>query len=396
MKRDLILVAVAMFAWGLGEGLFIYFQPIYLQELGADAIMIGTILGGFGLAMTVSHIPAGYLADRVGRKPLMVAAWCTGTTAAWMMALANSLTVFVIGLFIYGMTLFVMSPLQSYLTAARGKLSVGRVITLMSAGFNFGAIIGPWLGGQIGDQFGLKQTYIIAGVIFLLSTIVISFIRPQPVETLAPSDGGRRWLYSSRYLMYMVVLFLSVFAMYLPQPLSPNYLSNQINLDLSQIGILFSISSIGVVVLNLGFGSMNARTGFLLGQVTVGIFALVLWRESGLPWYFLAFFMLGGYKTARNLGMALVRELVPSATMGLAYGLAETVSASAVIAAPLFAGYLYSQNPTLMYALGLVLIVVSIIISARFSPNPEIEVGATPKRSHLSSHGDGTGEQEGL
>jgi hypothetical protein len=43
MKRDLILIGTAMFAWGVGEGLFIYFQPIYLEQLGADPIMIGTI-----------------------------------------------------------------------------------------------------------------------------------------------------------------------------------------------------------------------------------------------------------------------------------------------------------------------------------------------------------------
>ncbi|UCD43143.1 MAG: MFS transporter, partial [Chloroflexota bacterium] len=196
MKRDLILIGIAMFAWGLGEGLFIYFQPIYLEQLGADPIMIGTILGGFGLAMTISHIPAGYLADRIGRKPLMVAAWATGTIAAWVMALAPSLPVFVVGLFIYGMTLFVMSPLQSYLTAARGSLSVGRVITLMSAGFNLGAVIGPLLGGWIGDQFGLQQAYVVAGVIFVLSLIVISFISPQPVERAAPAEGGYRWLSS--------------------------------------------------------------------------------------------------------------------------------------------------------------------------------------------------------
>jgi MFS family permease len=395
LKRDLILIAIAMFAWGLGEGLFIYFQPIYLQELGADAIMIGTILGGFGLAMTVSHIPAGYLADRIGRKPLMVAAWCTGTTAAWTMALANSLPVFVIGLFIYGMTLFVMSPLQSYLTAARGNLSVGRVITLMSAGFNLGAIIGPWLGGQIGDQFGLKQTYLLAGVIFLLSTIVISFIRPQPVERIKGSDGGRRWLYAPRYLVYMFVLFLAVFAMYLPQPLSPNYLSNQIRLDLSQIGTLFSISSIGVVVMNLLLGSLKARTGFVLGQAAVGVFALILWRVSGMPWYFLAFFMLGGYKTARNLGMAQVRELVPSATMGLAYGVSETISGSAVILAPLLAGLLYSQNPTMMYAVGLGLIIISIFLSARYSPTAQAEQEPAPMAPILYPQNGHSGEPEG-
>ena len=64
--------------------------------------------------------------------------------------------------------------------------------------------------------------------------------------------------------------------MYLPQVLTPNYLSNQGGYDLSQIGLLFSVSSIGVVVLNLVLGSMPALTGFLMGQAAVILFTLVL------------------------------------------------------------------------------------------------------------------------
>src|SRR3990170_3458144 len=110
MSLNLILVAVSMLAWGLGEGMFFYFQPIYLQQLGADPIKIGAILGAFGLMMTISHIPAGYLADRLGRKPLMLAAWILGVLATWIMALANALPLFVVGLLVYGATMFVLSP----------------------------------------------------------------------------------------------------------------------------------------------------------------------------------------------------------------------------------------------------------------------------------------------
>jgi len=370
MKRDLILVGIAMFAWGLGEGMFIFFQPIYLEELGADPILIGTILGGFGMAMTLSHIPAGFLADRIGRKPLMVAGWATGTITCWIMAFANTLPVFTFGLIVYGSTLFVMSPLQSYLTAARGKLSVGRVITLLSAGFNLGAVMGPIIGGRIGDQYGLRQTYFAAGVVFFLSLIVISFIRPQPVERIAPSQAGSRWYFSSRYLIYMGVIFFAFFAMYLPQPLTPNYLSNQGGYDLSQIGLLFSVSSVGVVVLNLLLGSLPALTGFLIGQAGVVLFTLILWWASGYAWYVVGFFMLGGFRTARSLGLAQVRQLVPSAKMGLAYGVTETVGGTAVILAPIMAGLLYTQNPTLMYAISFGLIAISIFVSGRFSPKP--------------------------
>ena len=45
MNRDLILVAFALITWGFGEGLFILFQPLYLEELGASPIAIGVILG---------------------------------------------------------------------------------------------------------------------------------------------------------------------------------------------------------------------------------------------------------------------------------------------------------------------------------------------------------------
>ncbi len=122
MNRNLILVAAAMCAWGFGEGTFLYFNPIYMEQLGADSIAIGAILGGFGLAMTISHVPAGLLADRFGRKPLMIAAWVLGLAATWIMALAESLPFFVAGLLVYGVTLFVISPLFSYVTAARRSL----------------------------------------------------------------------------------------------------------------------------------------------------------------------------------------------------------------------------------------------------------------------------------
>ena len=368
MKRELILVALSMFAWGLGEGMFLYFQPIYMEQLGADPITIGGILGAFGLAMTISHIPAGYLADRIGRKPLLVAAWVMGTIATWTMALAEGLPLFVVGLLLYGITIFMMSPLQSYVAAARGRLSVGRAITLISACFNLGAVFGPWLGGRIGDQMGLRQTYFISGVVFIASSLMILFIRPQPIERAEIAGKTNRWMSSPRYLIYMGVIFLAIFATYLPQPLTPNFLTNQGGLDLSQVGSLYSVASVGVVVLNLTVGALPARYGFLLGQVAVGSFALLLWRGTGSGWLVPAFFLLGGFKTARALGMAQVRELAPASRMGLAFGLSETVAATAVVLAPLAAGYLYSVNPSWMYLLGAGLILASLVVSARFSP----------------------------
>jgi MFS family permease len=159
--------------------------------------------------------------------------------------------------------------------------------------------------------------------------------------------------------------------MYLAQPLSSNYLQNQQHLTLEVIGVLGSISSLGIVALNLGLGHLKAHVGFILGQLSVALFTLILWRGTSLPWFCLGYFLVGGYRLSRSLATALTRNLVHQSRMGLAYGITETVGASAIILAPPVAGLLYQINPSLMYVVGFFLILVSIGISFRFIPHPE-------------------------
>ena len=182
MNRNLALVSVSLLTWGAGEGLFLYFQTLYLQEWGADPLMIGSILGGMGVAMAVMQIPAGYLADRVGSRPVMWGSWLLGTAAAWLMALANSLPLFIAGMLTYGLTSFVLAPMNSYVTAVRGRWSPGRALTLVSAAYNLGAVIGPTIGGALANLYGLKSVYQVAAVILVFSTLIILFAQKPPVE----------------------------------------------------------------------------------------------------------------------------------------------------------------------------------------------------------------------
>ena len=366
MSRDLILVALSLLVWGLGEGTFYSFQPLYLQQLGADPIIIGAILGGYGFAQTLAHVPAGYLADRIGRRPLMWVAWISGLLATWLMALATTLPVFVSGMLLYGLTMFVVSPLNSYITAARGRWTVGRALTAVSASYNIGAILGPLLGGWIGETYGFRTIFLVAALFFVVSTILILMIRSQPVVARGDLNQGDKLVNNAPYLRFMALVFLAAFAMYLPQPLTPNYLQNQRGLTLVEIGQLYSISALGVVLANLILGNLEHRLGYLLGQAFVGVFAFVIWQKSGMPWYVVAFLFVGGYRTARSLAIAQVQTLVHPANMGLAYGVSETIASSANILVPFLAGYLYTSNPDMIFPVSLVLIAVSILVNAYY------------------------------
>lgn len=207
MNRNLLLVSISLFAWGLGEGLFIYFQPLYLQEWGADPLMIGAIFGAMGIAMALFQTPAGMLSDRVGPHSIMLASWLLGTMAAWIMALAKSLPMFVGGLILFGLVSFVLAPMSSYITSIRGNWSVGRALTFSAGFYNLGTVIGPICGGLIADRLGLRSVYLIAAIIFIISTIIVLFTRKtaekHPEDEPAANNTG--FLKNTRFLVFIGV-----------------------------------------------------------------------------------------------------------------------------------------------------------------------------------------------
>jgi len=370
MKKNLVLILISMAVWGLGEGMFFFFQPIYLQELGADPVTIGFILGLVAFVMVLVHIPSGYISDRFGRRPLIWAAWIIGTLSIWILALAPDLPTFVLGMIIYGSTMFVAVPLSSYVTAARGAMSVGRVLTFSSAAFNSGMILGPFIGGFIGQAIGLKTTFFIAGFIFLISTALILFIGKQEVEASVHENAfeGIASILKPRFTIFLLLSVLTIFVLYLPQPLTQNFLQNERGISLSTIGIFLSARSVGIVCISLFLGNFDARKGFILAQVGVAIFALMLWKSTQNLGLLVGYFLLGSYQTARSLTNAQARILVEARNMGLSYGLVETAASTAIIAAPVFAGILYKINPIFVYPISLFLILVMMVVNIILTP----------------------------
>ncbi|MEJ5224685.1 MAG: MFS transporter [Anaerolineales bacterium] len=368
MNRNLGFLFAALVLWGIGEGMFFYFQPLYLQQLGADPLTIGAILGGFGLMMTVAHIPAGFVADRIGRRPVLRAAWLTGTLAAWIMALSTSINVFIVGLLLYGLTAFVSAPLTSYVTAARGSLSVGRALTLMSAMFNVGMVFGPVLGGLVGDRLGLKTIYLIAAGLFVLSSAALFFLRPQPRDHHDPHDPPPGLLNNGRFLGFVGLSFAVMFALYMAQPLTPNFLQNERGMSLAVIGLIGSVGGLGNAFLLFTLGNLAPRAGYMIAQALVALFALIIWQGHAAWMYAGAYFLLGGFRVARVLGSAQARTLVHPSQMGIAFGILETINTLPGILAPPLAGFLYERDPALIYPLTMVVIALTLALTALFAP----------------------------
>lgn len=363
MTRDLKIVSAAMLTWGFGEGLFYIFQPLYIQQFGADPILIGTILGINGFVMTASQIPSGILADKIGRRPLMWFCWITGVVATWLMAFAPSLGYFAAGLFLYGITSSVMAPLNTYVQDARGGWSVGRAVSFASAFYNIGGVLGPIVGGLLGEAYGLRMVYFGSAVIFTISTAIIMFASKREHNKTAIITAEDHFLRNRIFVGLMVVIFIVMFAVVLPQPLTANFLQNQRGLSVVRIGQLGALGALGSVILMLAFGHLPSNIAMLIGQFSVLLFAVLIWLGGGFIWYGMAFIFLGGYRLCRAMTVALARPLVREFEVGFAFGVVESLNSFAFMVAPVIAGWLYDWQPAALFPISVGLLGSTMVIS---------------------------------
>ena len=363
MTRDLKIVSAAMLTWGFGEGMFYIFQPLYIQQFGADPILIGAILGINGFGMAVSQIPSGILADKIGRRPLMWFSWISGVVATWVMALAPSLGYFVVGLFLYGITSSVMAPLNTYIQDARGGWSVGRAVSFVSAFYNIGGVLGPIVGGLVGEVYDLRMVYYGSAVVFTISTAIVMFASKREHIKGSSLTTEDHFLRNRSFIGLMVVIFIVMIAVVLPQPLTANFLQNQRGLSVARIGQLGALGALGSVILMLVFGHLRSNIAMLIGQFSVLLFALFIWLGRGFIWYAAAFIFLGGYRLCRAMTVALARPLVREFEVGFAFGVVDSLNSLAFMVAPVIAGWLYDWQPAGLFPISVSVLGITMIIS---------------------------------
>ena len=373
MPPELAVLAVSMWFWGLGEGLFIYFYPLSLQRWGSDPVQIGAVLSMLGVTMAMVQVPAGYLSDRFGSRPLIRAASILGVAAAGLMATAQTMPIFILGLAAYSLTSFISAPINSYVTSMRGSWSVQRAVTFIAGSFQLGEMIGPALGGRIGQTAGLSTVFRYSAGLFIVSTLIVFFI-PRPVveeaqESAVPMVSP---LANPRFLGLVAIIFVTIIALSTPQQLTAMYLQDVHHLSLQQIGTTGTLAGVGTAVIMFALGSFRAPTGMVAGQLLIGLFSFFMWRGQSAAIFYTGYLFVGGYRLYRSMALAAARPLVKARDVGLAYGLIETGNALAVILAPLAAGFLYNSQPVSVYIVSLAVLAITIPLTVLLSPKEKL------------------------
>lgn len=368
MTRNLRIIAIAIFIWGLGEGVFIYFLPLYLEDLGAFSMQIGLFLGLAGAALALAHILAGTLAYLFGRKIAISAACVTGMIAAWLMFFGDSLPFFILGMILYFISRSAITPMSSYIIASRGKWTTARKFMMASTMFNAGLIVGPLVGGTISEQVGLRITFGLAASLFALSTAVITLITPQPSEQAKALPRYFAIFNNATHRRFLLLSTFILFAMYLSWPLTPNFMRNERGVSLVAIGIFGAFNALGIIAANLTLGRFKPQFGILLAHSLVAFSIAMIWLGTGSAWFALGYFLAGAYHTSRLLISSQMESLANQEDVALVHSLVESTGGFVLLIAAPLAGVLYYCSPELPYTVSLTLIGISLIAYIRFAP----------------------------
>ncbi len=371
--------------------------PLFARKIGdfGDSVeVLALSVMAYSLAGVIAAPVMGSLADRFGRRPLILGSFTVFAAAFAGYYLAATSLVFI-----------VIRGLAGALTAGLGPATMGLVadiaprderarwIGIIGGGTSAGFIVGPVVGGLLYDKWGYGPPFV-ASIGIALLTLVVAFIAIPETHTrekrrrtalyekraarLAPETGTTASFVASLphpLLAFGTLLFVNlsmVFAWFFIDPQLPFYVFDELEWSTAQFGAIISCYGWATLIGNLTLGRSSDR----FGRKPILIIGLVLHsaQYGGLMltdvfWVIIAAFIIAG------LGEALVNpalsaaylDITPEEHRSRAMGIKTAVGSLGSLLAPalvtIFIGSLSPQG-AFFVSVALILLTALVVLIA--------------------------------
>ena len=337
------------------------FIPLFVQSLGVPdpveaAEWAGAIAAAAAISMSVTQPIWGNVADRWGRRPMVIRSMVGGAFIVSVMGLATSPQQLLITRFVQGTLTGTVAASNALVATSTPKHRLGFALGVMQVAVFLGSSVGPLLGGVLADAFGYRTPFYVAGALMLVGAgIVLLFVQEDftPPPTGTPRRGV---LAESRSMLAMTIFPILLGVTFLIQ-FGGTIISPVLSLFIEELGgAADAATSAGLVL--AATGVVSAVSALLLGRVSdrlghrrILIVCLLGASISYFPqtlvdqvWQLLLLRMLmglflGGLMPSAN---ALLAGLVPRERRGAAFGLAATATSMANAAGPLSGAFIAS------------------------------------------------------
>ena len=353
LNRDLKLIFASNLAGSFGDGLYAYLLPYYINKtLNASPQEIGILYAIVSLVAALTLLAAGMLADRYDRKKIMIAGWIAWLPAPIIFSFAENWLQMLPGMILWGFWLGGPTS-TAYIATSADKKKLTLTFTALSAGWSFGYIFSPALGGYLAGTIGMRMVFYSASILYSSAGLILVFISSQHAKRKAQHTPKESYsffkLLRTRKLLVLSIFFaLTIFTLMLFRPFVPQFLGDVYGYSDFDIGIFGSVSFLGSAILGIVLGKLGDRwrkAYALAASMVLCCFSLVLLTASGnFPILIITFFMAGGSYLTWSLMGAIVGPLAPESIRARWVSIPQTVSMFSSFIAPYIGGVLYDAS----------------------------------------------------
>lgn len=398
--------------------------PAITEAWGVDRSHFGPIFSAALAGLAIGALLFGTVADRIGRKTVILGSIVVFGTFSLATAFAESLTTLLILRFITGLGLGGAIPNIIALTNeyAPRRLKVV-LVALMASGFPLGGFLGGIISARLVPEFGWQSVFIVGGLIPLLSAPVLLKFLPESIPfllhkkdrqsqekvakymasiapdvdlpedtefampTVAQPKSSVGGLFARGMALNTIMLWFTFFT----NLLMFYFLASWIPTVLADAGVALNLAIIAAAILNAGTVVGGVVLGYLIDRfgpykvlianyIGAAAFVMLIGVSSGnmMLMYVLvcmAGFCVGGGQLA-IVGFAA--SLYSTRTRSTGVGWAFGVGRCGAIAGPIFAGFLIAQaisNQSLFLAFAIpgVLAALAVFSISRANRKPVAE-----------------------
>lgn len=341
------------FLLALGAGIVLPVIPALALSFDVSFGVASGVVTAFLIGSVASTLPSGWLIDRVGRRPVIIAGPLLTAATSLMIVFAESFTQLLILRFLTGFAtqMWLMGRLAAISHGAPPG-ERGRQISWTFGMDSVGKLAGPMLGGFIATVWGIRGAFVVfaaLALVALIPTLLFAEDTPRPAKPAKDAPASRklslREIVMPRLPYFGVALFAGLARGPLYSGMLDLYAAFAYRLDPAQIGFLATAAAMITLPISFAAGWMmdhfgRKRTmipGFGGVAVTMAALAVCAFIPLSFVWYVVLFFFAAAAQALTGSSIQTVgADVAPAEARGMFLGIWRLTGQGGVTLSPIF------------------------------------------------------------